>query len=100
MSLASMKLKTGLQTSGVAQPEKQLVDVTMEVVAIHHHPDSRELNVHLRRPDAPAAGVVDLVLLADDMERALELVSAETLVVGSTFKLTLTFVPPLAEPAL
>lgn len=66
MSLASMKLKTNLGTTAATA-----ANVALEVVAVHHHPDNRELSVHLRIADVPEAGTVDLVLLGDDMEAAL-----------------------------
>lgn len=84
MSLASMKLKMALGTSVTSS---SLAAVTMEVVAVHHHRDSRELNVHLRPVGAPEAGTVDLVLLGDDMERGV----ASKLKVGDHYRLTVAF---------
>jgi hypothetical protein len=84
MSLASMKLKTNLATTAATA-----ANVALEVMAVHHHPDSRELSVHLRIVEAPEEGTVDLVLLGDDMEAAL----AAGLKVGDRVTLSLDITP-------
>lgn len=89
MSLASMKLKKQLSTS-----DTSLGEVQLEVVAVHHHRDARELNVHLRPVGAPESGTVDLVLLGDDRDAAL----LSTPQVGQRFRLALEPVRPEPEP--
>lgn len=84
MSLFAMKLKK----SGGSN-ESSLLSTALKVCALHDHPDSREMSVHLRQEDAPDAGTVDLVLRENDREVALKLVESGALAVGKSFTLTL-----------
>lgn len=88
MSLASMKLKLQLSPDGTL-----LGVVPLEVVAVHHHRDSRELNVHLRPVGNFEAGTVDIVLLGDDLDSALRSLPQ----VGQHFTLALSAESPVVE---